>query len=282
MIVTVQRIVLELLDVAILEENVVDALGVVIALLTTLVGSVGEKGMVGPALVAVGLEHAGRVAVAERVAEVAPHRPHQLLELRRAHRGLEFLERWHAETTLPGKLRIRRQHRAVVGHEPVLRDERRRVEPGPRERPLFRRRGKHAMSLGVALQRSGERLHVSLRPSGPSVGDRFQEQGRHQHARRECRRRDHHPVEPLPGRRSPPGPVIAERPFCRPCNRRHESRVGSGLGCHEGERPLCQAGRSRKGQPVMCQRLKGPPDQLEIPPQVGALHGVGESRFDAA
>ena len=60
-VVTVQRIVLELLDVAILEENVVDALGVVIALLTTLVGSVGEKGMVGPALVAVGLEHAGRV-----------------------------------------------------------------------------------------------------------------------------------------------------------------------------------------------------------------------------
>ena len=32
----------------------------------------------------------------------------------------------------------------------------------------------------------------------------------------------------------------------------------------------------------MCQRLKGPPDQLEIPPQVGALHGVCESRFDAA
>ena len=32
----------------------------------------------------------------------------------------------------------------------------------------------------------------------------------------------------------------------------------------------------------MCQRLKGPPDQLEIPPQASALHGVGESRFDAA
>ena len=130
-VVVMQRLRLPPLHAAIFEEDEVQAFGMVITPFTAGVRGIGENGMVPPTAIGIGLQHAGRVAVAERVAVVAPHRPHELLELRRAHRGLEFLERRHTETTLPGKLRIRRQHRAVVGHEPVLRDERRCVEPGP-------------------------------------------------------------------------------------------------------------------------------------------------------
>jgi lysophospholipase L1-like esterase len=54
------------------------------------------------------LTFAGRVAVAERVAVIAPHRPHHFIELRRPHRCLQLLERGHAETAAAAFPSVRR------------------------------------------------------------------------------------------------------------------------------------------------------------------------------
>ena len=90
--------------VAVLEQDVMKSIGMVVALLTAFCRSIGQQRVGRPTQVLVGLEPAFRAAVAQRVAEITPHDPDQLVEPRRSLRRLEFLDGRNPERSAAGEV----------------------------------------------------------------------------------------------------------------------------------------------------------------------------------
>jgi hypothetical protein len=120
---------------AIFEEDVVNATGMIATLLATRIGGVGHDRMMLAAVIPIGYEPPLDAAMTERVTEVTPHRLDEFLKLRRADRRLELLERRNMEILQPPTAGTRHEHGAVIGRQPMFRNKRRWKFSGDSARP---------------------------------------------------------------------------------------------------------------------------------------------------
>jgi hypothetical protein len=118
------------LKVAILKKNVVKAVGMVFALLTTGGRGIGKNRVGRSPKVTVGLKATFRTPVAECVAKVATHAAHKRVKSRCPHRSLDFLTRRHTERSAAREPRIGHQDRSVVREKTVFGNEGRGIETG--------------------------------------------------------------------------------------------------------------------------------------------------------
>ncbi len=262
------------LEMAILKEDVVIPTGMVVALFATGSRGIGEHRMGCPPEITIGLEPTFRAPMAKRVPKITPHPSHKLVKLRRSNGRLELLATWHAEPSIASEPRVGHKDRSAVGKEPVCRDERGRIEPSPGERAAIGRRREHPMIVAVPVEGRGNTLQVPLDTAGPRVGNRVVDQweDKDRGGQRGSRKEDLVKTRPARWR------GIPDR--SHRSSKRHRLDLARRMGMDKCDCPCRQTDRRRQRLTIMAERVRSPPQGVEISPEALAFSGVSQRGLD--